>query len=146
MAETQQQKRSQYHLQQIKNLQRRINSPKTDLLETETQFIVRMELSVKSYSWELKDEQFLFVSFEKEKENFGEVNEIYRETKYGKTMRRVKLPNKVLTPLASETYENGVWIAHFNKQVKNEPTVTELLPQLSLNTILEEGSKSWAEL
>jgi HSP20 family molecular chaperone IbpA len=131
MAESQQ-KRGGHYSQQLKNLQRRINSPKTDLLETEKQYIVRMELSVKSFSWELREEQFLFVSFDKEQDNFGEVKELYREAKYGKTMRRVKLPGKVLASLASESYENGVWIAYFNKQ-NSDPV------------ILPNPSESWAD-
>jgi len=135
MAESQQ-KRGGHYSQQLKNLQRRVNSPKTDLLETEKQYIVRMELSVKSFSWELREEQFLFVSFDKEQDKFGEVKEIYREAKYGKTMRRVKLPGKVLAPLANESFENGVWIAYFNKQ-------PELYNKVFDNSV--NVSESWAD-
>jgi hypothetical protein len=47
-------------------------------------------------------------------------------------MRRVKLPGKVLASLASESYENGVWIAYFNKQ-NSDPV------------ILPNPSESWAD-
>jgi HSP20 family molecular chaperone IbpA len=136
-------KRTVHISQQLKNLQRRINSPKTDLLESSEHYIVRMELPVKSFSWEVREGQLLFVSFEKEQERFGEVKEIYREAKYGRTMRRVKLPGRVLEKLAKESFENGVWIAYFAKETVGDlPNSGDFVIDSSAEGRLVE---SWAD-
>lgn len=135
-----------YLQQQIKNLQRRVNSPKTDLLETDDVYIVRMELPCDCFKWELKDNQILLVSLEKKMEYAEEnVKEIYREARYGKLMRRVKLPGLVDNKPVSDDWKNGVWVVHFKKQSTNTsqnqstPKFNELLGQDI------DNSKSWAD-
>lgn len=110
-----------YLQKQVANMKRRMNSPKTDLMETSDCYIVRMELPVRSgFDWELKDDSILLVSFEKQSDFLADVNVIYSETKYGKAMRRVKLPSKVNPQPVRNDWENGVWIVEFQKLPKEE--------------------------
>lgn len=105
--------------QQIKTLQRRLASPKTDLLENDECYIVRMEVMSKSFVWEIIDGNILLVTIDKELDTYGQdVKEIYRETKYGKLKRRVKLPGKVSNEVHSENWENGVWTVYFKKNIE----------------------------
>jgi HSP20 family molecular chaperone IbpA len=101
---------------QILNLKRRLHSPKTDLFVNGDNYIVRMELPVRDFSWELKDDQILLVSFDKQRDFLSHVTTLYSETKYGKTMRRVKLPNKVHSNPIRNEWENGILIIEFASQ------------------------------
>lgn len=103
--------------QQLRTLERRLNSPKTDLLETPNLYVVRMELPVKSYNWQIKDNRFLLVTGTKEREDLGDnVREVYRETRYGPVTRRVKLPGEINKLNAVfEEWKNGVLTLHFER-------------------------------
>ena len=101
----------------LKTLQRRIHSPKTDLLENDYYIIVRMEIPVDEFRWEIKDDNtILFVSYEKKEPiyKYDNLRIVYSETKYGKGMRRVKLPCKI-KELISQEFECGVLILYFQK-------------------------------
>lgn len=115
---------------QIKLLEKRLNSPKTDLAQTDTTVIVRMELPVKEFTWNLKDNNILYVIFTKEYEFTDNENIIYTETNYGKTTRRVKLPCNVKNIL-SESWENGIWFIVFQKELINDYIIDD---QLFINT------------
>ena len=123
--------------QQIKNLQRRYNSARTDLLETHDTFIVRMELPVTHFDWELKEEQILLVSHQKLQEEFTGAKEVYRECRYGQNMRRVKLPGKVKPKPVSESYTNGIWVIQFARLFSEEAEPQQATP--------EQQSQSQAE-
>lgn len=102
--------------QKFKTLQKRTHSPKTDLMISDSQVIVRMELPVKEFSWELtNDDTVLIVSLNKGTP-LENVQVVYQETRYGSCKRRVKLPNKVQSKPKSETWENGIWTIHFDKE------------------------------
>jgi HSP20 family molecular chaperone IbpA len=119
-------------LNQLKTLERRMHSPKTDLVETSTSYIIRMELAVKEFEWNIKDGQYLFVTYTKEQDY--ELNDmtdsdeepikiVYSETKYGKNIRRVKLPSKISGEVLSESWDYGVWIIRFlknNQEISND--------------------------
>jgi HSP20 family molecular chaperone IbpA len=133
--------------QHIKNLQRRCNSPKTDLLETDDVFIVRMELPVTSYRWELKEEQILLVTYQKEQFEFEGAKEIYRESRHGQSMRRVKLPAKVNARPFSESYTNGIWVVKFAKQSNAEHQQSQpTQPLIDFEKLsVADVSGSWAD-
>jgi len=138
--------------QQINNLQRRYNSARTDLLETEDTFIVRMELPVTSFKWELKDERILLVSQQKMQEEFRGAKGVYRECKYGQSMRRVKLPGQVNPEPVNESYTNGIWVIEFARllskpdQVAPEQPQTQQKPEMDFEKLtLGDVSKSWAD-
>lgn len=137
--------------QQIKNLQRRYNSARTDLLETQDTFIVRMELPVTSFKWELKEEQILLVTQQKFQEEFAGAKEIYRECRYGQNMRRVKLPGKVVHEPISDTYNNGIWVIEFaKKEIDSKPSpeapTDQKVDQIDFEKLtLGDVSKSWAD-
>lgn len=137
------------HLQQqIKNLQRRYNSARTDLLETDLTFIVRMELPVTSFRWELKDKQILLVSYQKDQEEFPGAKEVYRECRYGKSMRRVKLPEQVNPEPVNESYTNGIWVIEFARYNNNQITSEQQpqTPEIDFEKLtLADVPNSWAD-
>lgn len=109
-------KQDQTHLlNHIKILEKRLNSPKTDLVETDNTVIVRMELPVSTFEWSVKDGTILYVILHKDYTYSDEERIIYTETNYGKTTRRVKLPCKI-TECISESWENGIWYIVFEKE------------------------------
>lgn len=85
----------------VKNLQRKIYSPKVDLISSSDVFKVRIELpgvQKNKIQVELKEEQILLISGTRTSciilnEETDKV--IYSETKYGNFVRRVKLPDFV---------------------------------------------------
>lgn len=102
--------------EQLKNIKRRINSPKTDLLETEKTFIVRLELAYRDIKWNLQDNQFLFVKTDKQIDfKIENIKVVYNEAKYGIQSRRVKLPSKVLPDPIRNEYSDGILILEFVK-------------------------------
>lgn len=103
-------------VQQLNILKRRINSPKVDLLETENTYVVRLELSYRSFKWNLIDEQILLLSTDKQIEFNDNYKLIYSEAKYGKITRRVKLPSKVNNVPIRDEYNEGILILEFKKQ------------------------------
>jgi len=95
---------------QFNNLQKRIDSPKVDLVENGDHYIVKMEvpgLKKEDLNIKLKDSQFLLVSGDKNEECTEETQDsnghtiVYKESKYGSFTRRVKLPTLI-------KYKNGI--------------------------------------
>jgi len=105
-------------------LRRRMNNPKVDLVERGNKYYVRMETSgnIENINIELNEDQVLIVSFSKP---FPEKNDqervVYRECRYGKFTRRVKLPSKVrMVSKDNLVYNNGVLNLEFLKTDESE--------------------------
>jgi HSP20 family molecular chaperone IbpA len=106
--------------QEVTLLKKRMNNPKVDLVEKDNIYYVRMETTgdIENINIELNESQVLIVSFSKpypEKDESEKV--IYRECRYGKFIRRVKLPSKV-TMISKDNleYNNGVLNLEFIKK------------------------------
>jgi HSP20 family molecular chaperone IbpA len=112
---------------QLDLLQRRVHSPKVDLIDINSLFIVKMEiagLNIKDIGIEVRDSQILLVSGKKYEDEIIAGRSIYKECKYGNFMRRVKLPSQVnnFNFNRDVLYKNGVLTITFNKNEssKNE--------------------------
>lgn len=85
--------------QSLKNLQKKIHSPKVDLVERDNFYLVRIELpgvTRDSINIEVKESQIVLISCTKTVNNLYETDRVvYKESKYDKFMRRVKLPGKI---------------------------------------------------
>ena len=115
--------------QEVKNLQKRIHSPKVDLIEREDYYMVRIEIpgiDKNSIRIQIKEQQIVLISGTKlPEEIFEEDNIIYRESRFDRFMRRVKLPGQIeYTEFQDFDLLNGVLKLKFNKLVKTE---TEIL-------------------
>lgn len=111
---------SKYKLQHELSLaQKRLNSPKIDLVESGDKYIIRLEISgvrLSNVSFELQDDQIVLFTIEKELVEEQNQKVIYRECRYGKFMRKVKLPSKAFLLPETVQLEHGVYIVHFQKQ------------------------------
>jgi HSP20 family molecular chaperone IbpA len=120
---------------QLSLLQKRANSPKVDLVESESFFTIRMEMpGVNSHSIkvELKESNILLVSGFKQ-EVLYEGKAKYKECKYGNFMRRVKMP--VHVDYSNQfTYTDGVFTLKLTKT-----TVPPVQPS-------SVGSANWADI
>ena len=109
----------------LQNLQRKIYSPKVDLISLDNLFKVRIELpgvERDTIKIQIKEQQIVLISGIRNSEfNEGLENSkvIYSETRYGKFMRRIKLP-EVIKPFYFNANDcnltNGVLYLHFEKQ------------------------------
>lgn len=125
---------------QLSLLQKRMHSPKVDLVENEEFFTVRMELpgvNVNTIKVDLKEHQVLLVSGVKQ-ETMYEGKAKYKECKYGNFMRRVKMSSPV-NYNNTFTFEDGVFTLKLTKKV-SLPDVSSL----TLETIPE--SLNWADI
>lgn len=106
--------------QEVTLLKKRMNNPKVDLVEKGDRYYVRMETSgdIENINIELNESQVLIVSFSKPYPKRDESEKaIYRECRYGKFMRRVKLPSKVRMISKDDLeYNNGVLNLEFIKK------------------------------
>lgn len=106
---------------QLKNLERRINSPKVDLIERNQYYLVRIELpgvTSESIKIQIKEHQIVFVSGFKLQEPISENDRvIYRECKYNNFVRRIKLPGPIKFFNINEklNFSNGVLHLTFEK-------------------------------
>lgn len=108
--------------QTLKNLQKKIHSPKVDLIERDNFYLVRIELpgiKLDSLNVEINESQFVLISGNKTTNHIYETDRVvYKESKYDKFMRKVKLPGKV-KPLDFNTnnldFVNGVLNLTFEK-------------------------------
>lgn len=133
--------------QTLKNLQKKIHSPKVDLIERDNFYLVRIELpgiKLDSLNIEIKESQFVLISGNKSTNNIYETDRVvYKESKYDKFMRRVKLPGKV-KPLDFNTnnldFVNGVLNLAFEKILDEQQTSHN---NLSFNTI--NPTENWAD-
>ena len=119
--------------QDIRNLQRRMYSPKVDLIEREYYYLVRIELpgvDKKTIKINIKDSQIIFISGTKTISDIIETDKIiYKESKFDDFTRRVKLPGQILRFNNVLDFSNGVLNLTFDKK---EPTVQQNdLPQTS---------------
>lgn len=101
-------------------LKKRMNNPKVDLIENGDKYYVRMETSgdIEDINIELNDSQVLVISFNKPfPKKDDEEKVVYRECRYGKFMRRVKLPSQVnMVSKDNLVYNNGVLNLEFVKK------------------------------
>lgn len=112
--------------QSLKNLQKKIHSPKVDLVERDNFYLVRIELpgiKLDTINIEVKESQIVLISGSKYVNDIYETDRIvYKESKYDKFMRRVKLPGKVkVTNFDKDKFDfvNGVLNLSFEKDIDN---------------------------
>jgi HSP20 family protein len=122
--------------QEIKNLKKRIYSPKVNLIERDNSYLIKIELPgiiKESIDIKIKENQIIIISGNKIKDELYDTDRIiYRESKYDDFSRRIKLPSAV-KPENFKTdnlnFQNGVLYLSFQKS--------------SVNNIQEH--KSWAD-
>ena len=139
------------HERDIKNLQRRIYSPKVDLLERDNSYHIRLELAgmdQSSIKVNLKDEQIVFVSGTKCQEELLETDKlIYKESKFNDFTRRVKLQSLVKYKSQQLKLNNGILNLVFEKK---EQKKSEHIPEQKSEHIPEfvpkEGATDWADM
>jgi HSP20 family molecular chaperone IbpA len=131
--------------QSLKNLQKKIHSPKVDLVERDNSYLVRIELpgiTLDSLNIEIKESQILLISGNKTTNNLYETDRIvYKESKYDKFMRRVKLPGKIKAIDFNKDnldFVNGVLNLTFEKDLN------VLVNNLSFETI--NLNENWADV
>lgn len=112
--------------QTLKNLQKKIHSPKVDLVERDSFYLVRIELpgiKLDTINIEIKESQIVLISGSKHVNDIYETDRVvYKESKYDKFMRRVKLPGKVkVTDFNKDNLDlvNGVLNLSFEKDLNN---------------------------
>ena len=118
--------------QDLRNLQKRIHSPKVDLVERDQFYLIRIELpgvDLESINVQIKNSQIILISGNKQVNNIYETDRVvYRESKYDSFMRRVKLPGKVKYVKFNKGYldfVNGVLNLTFEKDTIQEETTQE---------------------
>lgn len=140
---------------ELKNLQRRIHSPKVDLVERDQWYLVRIELpgvTPESTKLQIKDHQIVFISGSKKLEDSYETDRvIYRESKYNDFVRRIKLPGpiKFFNLNQKLDFSNGVLYLKFEKVTSSDLEQSNEIPS-ELNTqfssINFETKVDWSEL
>jgi HSP20 family molecular chaperone IbpA len=114
---------------EILNLQRKIYSPKVDLVSCSDSFKVRIELPgvpIDTIKVEVKEQQIVLISGVRISLHEETDKVIYSETKYGNFIRRVKLPELVEHFYFNQNkcdLVNGVLYLQFQKKIK--PTFTD---------------------
>lgn len=149
----------------VKNLQRKIHSPKVDLISSDNSFKVRIELPgvrKDTIRVQIKEQQIVLISGIKNTEFTENSNEeesnhkvIYSETKYGNFIRRIKLP-ELIEPFYfnSKAYDlyDGVLYLEFQKQSLNvtvTETVTETVNKQTIDFNQEninQENVNWSDL
>lgn len=138
------------------NLKKYQHSPKVDLRERESTFVVRMELAgltSNDVTVQVRDSQFLLVSGTKTNVNTQDSdNVVYSECNYGNFMRRVKLPKTVNKNSLHFYLENGVLyitVEQLEKDTTTTTTTTTTLETVPENTVLDfdsvEPTQNWAD-
>ncbi len=112
----------------LQNLQRKIYSPKVDLISLDNYFKVRIELpgvEKSTIKIQIKEQQIILISGIRNSE-FNDLENskvIYSETRYGNFIRRVKLP-EVIKPFYFNANDcnlkNGVLYLQFEKQAEKQ--------------------------
>lgn len=135
--------------QEIKNLKKRIHSPKVDLIERDNLYLIKIELPgviKESIKIQIKEHQIVLISGKKNQDNIIESdNVIYRESKYEDFMRRIKLPSTIKYISLKQNnlnFENGVLYLNFEKS-KQEESPDEESPE---EESPQEESKNWADI
>ena len=125
----------------IKNLQKKVNSPKVDLIQNDYFYKVRIELSgvkQETVKIEIKEEQIVLISGIRSTEFDKEDKVVYSETRYGNFMRRVKLPDLV-NESTTHYFSDGVLYITFTKKESEHSAKNEETSQTNEN-------KSWADI
>lgn len=135
--------------QEIKNLKKRIHSPKVDLIERDNLYLIKIELPgviKESIKIQIKEHQIVLISGKKNQDNIIESdNVIYRESKYEDFMRRIKLPSTIKYISLKQNnlnFENGVLYLNFEKSKQEESPDKESPEEESP----QEESKNWADM
>jgi HSP20 family protein len=105
----------------VEFLQKRINSPKVDLYENDSQVLVKIELpgmDKETIRVNLKESQILLVGGVKSEEDYSNFTNKYKECRYNNIMRRIKLPSHVYYN-KNFTYVDGVFTITFDKKTKD---------------------------
>jgi len=130
--------------QSLKNLQKKIHSPKVDLIERDNFYLVRIELpgiTLDSLNIEIKESQILLISGTKTTNILYETDRVvYKESKYDKFMRRVKLPGKIKDFDFSQNnldFVNGILNLTFEKYTNTNTNLS--LENINLN-------ENWADV
>jgi HSP20 family molecular chaperone IbpA len=145
---------------ELKNLQRRIHSPKVDLVERDQLYLVRIELpgvTPESTKLQIKDQQIIFISGSKKLEDSYETDRvIYRESKYNDFVRRIKLPGpiKYFNLNQKLDFSNGVLYLKFEKAKSSDLEKSNEIPQKEISSELNnqfssinlENKVDWSEL
>ena len=156
----------------VKNLQRKIYSPKVDLISCSDLFKVRIEIPgvpIDTIKVELKEQQIVLISgIRTSLVSLHEETDkaIYSETKYGNFIRRVKLPELVESFYFNKNkcdLVDGVLYLQFQKLKQNfnlqdtfdddaftddvdrRQGVDRLQGTLSSNTIMQQGG-NWSDM
>jgi len=137
--------------QEIKNLKKRIYSPKVDLIERNNFYLIKIELPgvIKdSIKIQIKEHQIVLISGRKTQDNILESdNIIYRESKYDDFMRRIKLPSTIkYKPLnqGNLDFDNGILYLTFEKSItKHEPPPQQEETQQEET---QQESQNWADM
>jgi HSP20 family protein len=126
--------------QDIRNLQRRIHSPKVDLIERAYYYLVRIELpgvDKDTIKINIKDNQIVFISGTKTASDILDTDKIiYKESKFDDFTRRVKLPGQVLRLYNVLDFSNGVLNITFDKK---ETDVQENSDDVQQNDVQENS-------
>jgi HSP20 family molecular chaperone IbpA len=129
--------------QEIKNLQRRIHSPKVDLVERDYCYLVRIELpgiDKSSISVKIKEDQIVLISGTKIPDDLLETDRIvYKESKFNDFTRRIKLPGTVEQFDNNLNLENGILKVSFNKKLHNDTTT-------NFENLSPKEPISWADM
>jgi HSP20 family molecular chaperone IbpA len=128
---------------EISILQRRIYSPKVDLIEKDKYYLVRIELpgvDKNTIRIKLNDNQIVFISGSKTPDDVSVDDKIiYKESKFDNFTRRVKLPKKVFSNFEKKLdFSNGVLKLNFYK-IETEKTETEKTETEDQTTTLEKN-------
>lgn len=108
--------------QEIQILQKRIYSPKVDLIDTGNSYLIRIELpgiNEKSIKIQIKENQIILISGKKESYELSDNDTIiYKESKYDTFMRRVKLPASIKhKEFDNLNFQNGILLVSFDKKI-----------------------------
>lgn len=135
--------------QEIKNLQRRIHSPKVDLIETGNSFLIRIELpgiDKSTIRVTVKDNQIVLISGSKYEEQYLQTDRvIYKESKFNDFTRRVKLPSFVHPFNNVLDLENGVLKIYFSKKDNSVDKISESIKEINFSDLTNQ-SQSWADM
>jgi len=134
--------------QEIRNLQRRIHSPKVDLVERDSFYLIRIELpgiDKSSISIKIKEEQIVLISGSKVPDDLLETDRvIYKESKFNDFTRRIKLPGTIEPFDNNLNLENGILKVVFNKKTSSNPN-SNPLPNFEDLKLSTQGL-SWADM
>lgn len=135
--------------QDLKNLQKRIHSPKVDLVERDNVYSIRIELpgvDLDSIKIEIKNSQIVLISGSKTKDTVYENDKVvYRESKYDSFTRRVKLPGLINYDISNQlfhNFQNGVLYLTFEKQHNTQTQINNSEP---INFENYNNNNSWSD-